>query len=287
LKLPNRLKFFLNFFLNRDVNESLLHQHNQQEHPIHLDNGLLSGKNVLITGAGRNIGRGIAIEMAKQNGNILFTDIDQEKCTKLERELAKYPVKFRGIVSDISNTENINSLYNSLIKDKVVIDILVNNVGINSKNRGIKELNLRELNEVFNINVFGPVHLTKLISSMMITNKIPGSIIFITSIHQWEIQGYPVYSASKAALGMIIKELAMELMPHRIRVNGIAPGWVVDDEQGNTVPHRYPSLYDSSITPQYIGRAALYLASDYYSKFTTGSVIKLDAGLSLHNYQSL
>jgi len=283
MKLLNRYKSLL----KREMNKSLSHQHDQQEQPIYVEDGLLLGKNVLITGAGRNIGRGIAIEMAKQGGNILFTDIDQERCTKLERELTRYPGKSRGLVSDISNSENINSLYNSLIKDKVVIDILVNNVGINSKNYGIKELDLREWDEVFSINVFGPVHLTKLISPMMIKNKVHGSIIFITSIHQWEIFRYPAYSASKAAVGMIIKELAMELMPHRIRVNGIAPGWVTEDDEGNSIPHRYPSLYNSSITPRYIGRTALYLASDYYSKFTTGSVIKIDAGLSLHNYQSL
>ena len=108
------------------MSKSLSHQHDQQEQPIHMENGLLLGKNVLITGAGRNIGRGIAIEMAKQGGNILFTDIDQESCTKLERELARHPVKSRGFLSDISNTENINSLYNSLIKDKIVIDFVDN-----------------------------------------------------------------------------------------------------------------------------------------------------------------
>jgi NAD(P)-dependent dehydrogenase (short-subunit alcohol dehydrogenase family) len=92
------------------------------------------------------------------------------------------------------------------------------------------------------------------------------------------------YSASKAALGMIIKELAIELAPHNIRVNGIAPGNIKEDEKGNTIPHRYTPLYGSSINPCYIGRAAVYLSSDYYSRYTTGTVIKIDGGLSLYNH---
>jgi hypothetical protein len=70
-------------------------------------------------------------------------------------------------------------------------------------------------------------------------------------------------------------------------VNGIAPGWTAEDERGYPLYHRLTSLYQSSINPRYIGRAAIYLASNYFSRFTTGTVIKIDAGLSLHSYMSL
>ena len=118
----------------------------------------------------------------------------------------------------------------------------------------------------------------------MIDNNIDGAIIFITSIHQWTIRGEPSYTASKAALGMIVKELAIDMAPHRIRVNGIAPGWVAENEQGLPLIHRYVPLHNCSINPRYIGRAAVYLASDYFSEFTTGTVLKIDAGLSLYNH---
>ena len=84
--------------------------------------------------------------------------------------------------------------------------------------------------------------------------------------------------------GMIVKELAIDLAPHRIRVNGIAPGWVAENEQGLALIHRYVPLHNCSINPRYIGRAAVYLASDYFSEFTTGTVLKIDAGLSLYNH---
>lgn len=158
-------------------------------------------------------------------------------------------------------------------------------MGIQFKKTDIKDLDLGEWQKTFNTNDFGPMYLTKLISQMMVTNNIQGSIIFITSMHQWEIARWPSYSSSKAAIGMIIQELAVELAPSKIRVNGLAPGWVAEDEQGNPFTHRYSPLNSSSINPHYIGRAAVYLASDYFSKFTTGTVIKIDAGLSLYNHR--
>jgi NAD(P)-dependent dehydrogenase (short-subunit alcohol dehydrogenase family) len=118
----------------------------------------------------------------------------------------------------------------------------------------------------------------------MIEAGIQGSITFISSIHQWVVMRDAAYSSSKAALGMLIKELAISLAPHKIRVNGIAPGYVAENEQGESISDRYAPLYKSSIGPCYIGRAAVYLASEYFSKFTTGTVLKIDAGLSLYNH---
>ncbi len=83
---------------------------------------------------------------------------------------------------------------------------------------------------------------------------------------------------------MIINELALELAPHNIRVNGIAPGAVGEDEEGEPLPHNDTPLHGTKVGPQYVGRAAAYLASDYFSRHTTGTVLKIDGGLSLHHY---
>ncbi|MFB2921624.1 SDR family NAD(P)-dependent oxidoreductase [Aerosakkonema funiforme] len=250
-----------------------------------LDNQLLAGKNVLITGAARNIGRSIAIEMAKQGANIFFTDIVEEECLNLEKELNGYKVKVKGFVSDISKPEDIDRLYSILDEHKIIIDILVNNVGIQFETIGINNLDLGEWQKTFQTNIFGPMYLTKLISKMMVSNSIQGSIIFMTSIHGKILIRWPSYSSSKAALGMIIKELAVEFAPYGIRVNGIAPGWVAEDDRGNPLNHEYNLLHKCSIDPCYIGRAAVYLASDYFSKFTTGTVLKIDGGATLYSYR--
>jgi NAD(P)-dependent dehydrogenase (short-subunit alcohol dehydrogenase family) len=255
------------------------------EPSVVLDNQLLAGKNVLITGAAKNIGRSIAIEMAKQGANIFFTDILEEGCLNLEKELKIYSVKVKGFVSDISQPDDIDILYNALEENQIIIDILVNNVGLQFETIGINNLDLEEWHKTFQTNVFGPMYLTKCISEMMVNRSIQGSIIFMTSIHQEILVRWPSYSSSKAALGMILKELAADLAPSGIRVNGIAPAWVAEDKQGNPLNNEYNLLHRCSISPCYIGRAAVYLASDYFSKFTTGTVLKIDGGTTLYNYR--
>jgi NAD(P)-dependent dehydrogenase (short-subunit alcohol dehydrogenase family) len=249
---------------------------------------LLTGKNVLITGAGKNIGRSTALEMALHGANVFFTDIDKPALQRLEHELTGFQVKSRGFFSDVSEMRDIDELYAFMDKNRITIDVLVNNAGIQHEDAGgIKKLEPAEWHKTFSTNVFGPAYLTKLISQMMINNGTLGSIVFITSIHDTTIRHIPSYSASKAALGMVVKELAMELAPHGIRVNGIAPGCVREDEKGNTVSYMNVPLHKSSINPVYIGRAAVYLASDYFSRFTTGSTIKIDAGATLLNHLSV
>lgn len=286
MNIKTRLKAALNSFLEPSSKiPKVIIQEKEKDPSLVLDNKLLAGKNVLITGAGQNIGKSIALEMAKQGANIYFTDLIEEKCLKLEQELAQYQIICKWFISDVSNPEDIDELYNYFRENSININILVNNVGIQFNQFGFKKFNLENANQIFQTNVLNPVYLTKLISQMMIKNEIYGSIIFITSMHQYTLFRELSYSASKAALGMIIEELAMDLAPHNIRVNGIAPGWIKEDEKGDPVYHQYAPLNKSSINPEYIGRAAVYLASDYFSRFTTGSIIKIDAGLSLYNYR--
>jgi NAD(P)-dependent dehydrogenase (short-subunit alcohol dehydrogenase family) len=245
---------------------------------------LLSGKNVLITGAGKNIGRYTALEMAKEGANIYFTDIDENCIRSLEKDLNDFGTNPLGFRANITEFGDIDFLDRSLSEHKIQIDILVNNVGISPSEEKRQHLDDDLWRIVFETNLFGPIYLTKKISSTMIKNKIRGSIIFLSSIHQWFVRGVASYSASKAALGMLINELAVEYAQYGIRVNGIAPGYIGQDDKEKPIPHRYTPLYQSSVSPCYIGRAAVYLSADYYSKFTTGTVLKIDAGLSLFNH---
>ncbi|MBL1211377.1 SDR family oxidoreductase [Geminocystis sp. GBBB08] len=284
MKIKDRFRVAFNAFINPKKRVKQVIKLKEKEPSKVYDNQLLADKNILITGAGKNIGKSIAIEMGKQGGNIYFMDKDKERCQQLELELENYSVKYKGFVFDINNTQKIDSLISFFQENNINIDILVNNVGINNDKKGIKQIDLQDWEKIFNTNVFKPIYLTQKIVEMMINNQQGGAIIFITSIHQAVIFRKLIYSASKAALAMIIKELAMDLAPYNIRVNGIAPGWVVEDKEKNLYYHQYTHLHQSSINPCYIGRSAVYLASDYFSHFTTGAVITIDGGLSLYNY---
>jgi NAD(P)-dependent dehydrogenase (short-subunit alcohol dehydrogenase family) len=250
----------------------------REQHGRVLDNQLLLGRNALITGAGRNIGRSIALEMAGQGANVYFTDLDAAAIADLERELRADGGRGRGYVSDVSNPDDVDALCAALTADGVLIDVLVNNAGIH-RDAGLQQLDMAELRATFETNVFGPLHLTRQIVNAMIAAAHPGSVLFISSVHERTTAGGVAYSASKAALAMVVRELALELAPHRIRVNGIAPGGVGTNQHGELPPFPGSALHGSRIHPSYIGRAAVYLASDYFSEFTTGSTLTVDAGL--------
>ncbi len=241
---------------------------------------LLKGKNVLITGAGRNIGRAIALECIQQGANIYFIEIDQELKQKLEQDLKAIGGFCQGFVCDITNFAQIDQVFQGLTEIDVTIDVLINNVGITLPS-SIKKFALAEWQTTYQTNILGPVYLTHLLAQEMIQKQIMGNMIFLSSIHQWIPLGYACYSSSKAAIGMIIQELAVELAPMNIRVNGIAPGWIGLDDNNTPIPDHKGQLYGTKIPPQYIARAAIYLASNYFSQYTTGTVLKIDSGLSL------
>lgn len=248
-------------------------------------NDLLAGRRALVTGAGRNIGTSLALEMGAQGAEILFTEIDAQRIRRLDHALRAKSVPCRGFLSDVTVEQDVDRLVTSLRRDGAEVDILVNNVGIDPTSTGESWRNtFHDMEKMFGTNVFGPLALTHRVAESMIRRKTGGSILFITSIHQWIVRRGGVYSASKAALGMMIRELALDLAPHGIRVNGIAPGYVGVNDKGKTLPHAYTPLHRGSIEPRYIGRAAVYLASEYFSKRTTGTVVKIDAGLSLCNH---
>jgi NAD(P)-dependent dehydrogenase (short-subunit alcohol dehydrogenase family) len=234
----------------------------------------------LVTGAGRNIGRAIVLEALAAGGRVTFTDRQPERCAALEAQIRDRVGLARSVVADVSRLDDNLSLVGSIDEWGEPVTVLVNNVGTPPKVSGLLDLDPRDFRSALDTNVVGPLHLTRLVVERMIQRGIRGAIIFVLSIHSDSIRRAPAYSASKAALKMLVRELAVDLAPHEIRVNGIAPGWVWEEE----VPQPSTPLYGTTIPPTYIGRAACFLASDYFSRHTTGTVVTVDGGLSLFNH---
>lgn len=239
---------------------------------------LLAGRCALITGAGRNIGRAIALEMARQGATILFTEIDPGRASALAEELTHLGARQHGFVLNAGDAANIASLHQQVRGLGLTVDLLVNNAALQLE-QGFLALEAADWQRSFAANITGPAQLSRTVASDLIAAGQPGSILFITSVHQWEPALWPAYSSAKAALGMLIQEMAAELAAHCIRVNGIAPGWVTEDRRTS----HFSLLHRSTIDPVYIARAAVFLASEHCSRYTTGTVLTVDAGLSLLN----
>jgi NAD(P)-dependent dehydrogenase (short-subunit alcohol dehydrogenase family) len=233
---------------------------------------LMEGRTALVTGAGGLIGRSIALELLGQGANVHCTDIDPGRLESLAAEMARFPGTARVHRADITRPEDGEAVLSAIREEGRTVDLLVNNVGIVAD----------DFRESFATNVIGPMSLTDRVARLMIDAKVEGSVVFLSSIHQETLfTRTRAYAATKASVRMLVKQLAVELAPHRIRVNSIAPG----DVRGAVERFPYTPLEGSSIPPQYIARSVVYLASDYYSRYTTGATVTIDGGLSLFNYQ--
>lgn len=243
-----------------------------------------TNKTVLITGGATGLGLGIAREFYELGATIILAarreELLKEACQSLG-ERASYRVL------DISDHEKIPAAVESLYETYPVIDVLVNNAGIQN-NKNALDYSAEEFAALFDTNVIGTYVLTREIAARM-QERGAGNIIFITSsaVHMGLTRNLP-YSGTKGALSSMVRAFASELSPHGIRVNGIAPGWIETElvkESLRRVPERRDMVMRRSMlgrlgTPEDIGRAAAFLASDAAS-FITAAELRVDGGISV------
>jgi NAD(P)-dependent dehydrogenase (short-subunit alcohol dehydrogenase family) len=243
--------------------------------------GLLSGQQALVVGGGGDIGTSIIREMTRQGAVVTFTEIDNDACAKAESALRTSGVEATGLVSSIADPDAIDSL----VATTALPDVVVVNAASRIGALGLDASDISGWRRTFDTNVIGPFRLVERVARALIDSDRAGAIVFVTSGHDETVSRWPDYSASKAAIAMLVKELAVELGPHGIRVNGVAPGAVGVDKEGIPRRFRYAPLYGTAVAPEYIGRAVVFLASDYFSHSTTGVVVAVDSGLSLYSHR--
>lgn len=262
---------------------------------------LLKSKTVMITGAAGQIGGVMATEMAAQGAMLVLVDINIEDCEAMIAELGKHVVDL--VACDVSKEKDVDELCNRLANPcssktdnrAANVDILIHTAGIQYERSPGESMQPAQWRDTFNTNVVGPAYLTERLLNQQrqgesIDTDINAdyglkSVLFIGSIHQTEVVGWPSYSTSKAALGMLVKELAIELAPSGIRVNSIAPGWVATDERQQPLQSRYSLLKRESVSPQSIARAAVFLCSEDCSPHTSGATLIIDSTMSLFNHR--
>ena len=244
---------------------------------------LLEGKTVIITGASRGIGKGIAEIFAQHGANIAFTyRSSEEKAKNLEKELSANGCKVKGYKSDASDFEASQKLAEKVLKEFGSIDVLVNNAGI-TKDGLLMRMSEEDFDSVMAINMKSVFNMTKAVLRPMI-NQRKGSIINMSSVVGVKGNaGQANYSASKAAINGFTKSTALELGSRNIRCNSIAPGFI-ETEMTESLGEDQVNEWRKSIplkrggTTKDIANVTLFLASDM-SSYVTGQVINVCGGM--------
>lgn len=250
----------------------------------------LTGQTALVTGS-VGIGFGIAYRLAEAGANVVVASQNKDDAVESAMVLKYKGFKAEGMELDVSSEQSVLNAIEKIISSTGSIDILVNNAGI-YPSTPVSNMSLREFEEVLSVNLKGVFLCTKYVSNEMIKRKKGGRIINITSIdalHPSSI-GLAHYDASKHGVWGFTKNVALELAPHKIWVNAIAPGAIltpgvkkIQKELDNKIDM---TAFEKRIPmgrlgePDDIGKVALFLASDM-SSYLAGAQIVVDGGLLL------
>jgi len=238
-------------------------------------------KSAVVTGAAHGIGRAIAEQLASQGAKVVAVDRDG---IGLADAFGAGPIL--TCVGDVAADppEDLLQSIGELLSGPV--DLLVNNVGIDTPHRFL-DLQEEDFDRVLHANLRGPWFLTRAVAAEMVRRHAAGAILFISSLHDHVVRRRPHYSASKAAVAMLVRELAYELGPHGIRVNAISPGVIVSasvPESSTDEAERLRGLVrlgGEPGRPEHVAHMAAVLLCDHWSGYVTGANVPVDGGLGL------
>ncbi|MDC3402602.1 3-oxoacyl-[acyl-carrier-protein] reductase [Flavobacteriaceae bacterium] len=244
---------------------------------------LLNGKTVLITGASRGIGSGIARVFAQNGANVAFTYSSSEApALALQDELSKLGVTVKAYKSDASSFEACEKLATEVMSDFESLDALINNAGI-TKDNLLMRMSEEDFDKVIEVNLKSVFNMTKAFQRVFLKQR-NGSIINISSIVGVKGNaGQANYAASKAGMIGFTKSIALELGSRNIRANAIAPGFI-ETEMTDKLDEVVVEQWRSGIplkrggTPEDVANACLFFASDL-SSYITGQVLLVDGGM--------
>jgi 3-oxoacyl-[acyl-carrier protein] reductase len=245
--------------------------------------GRLEGKIGLVTGGSRGIGRGIAIELAREGADVAINYRRDEAAANATvgeiRALGRRAAAFRADVADWSA---VQAMVEQVLGDFDHLDVVVANSGIASRAQSVWDLDVEHWHRVIDVDLNGVFYTCKATAGHLVRRR-SGAMILVSSIGADACGpfGAPYYVA-KAGVNALTKSLAKECAPAGVRVNCIAPGLIRTD-MGERLMKVYGDALVSGIplgragTPTDIGRAAAYLASED-AAFVTGKILRVDGG---------
>jgi glucose 1-dehydrogenase len=257
---------------------------------------MLLGQKALVTGASSGIGRAIAQSLADAGADVVVNYASgKDKALELVAELQAKGTRALAVKADVSDEMQVQAMFKQAIAELGTLDILVNNAGL-QQDAPFHELSLAQWNRVINVNLTGQFLCAReAVREFMRRGVKPevscaaGKIICVSSVHEvipWA--GHVNYAASKGGVMLMMKSIAQEVAPLRIRVNSLCPGAIrtpINMEAWDTAEH-YNALmklipYKRIGEVEDIGRAAVWLASDY-SDYVHGTSLFIDGGMTLY-----
>ena len=242
----------------------------------------LNDKVAVVTGAGRGIGRAVAIAYAKMGANVVCVSRTQENSAKVATEIEALGQKSWAFAVDVSDTSAVESSAKNILEATGKVDILVNNAGVTRDNL-LMRMSEEDWDTVLNTNLKGAFNFTKAFTRPFMKQR-SGRIINIASvIGLIGNAGQSNYAASKAALIGFTKSIAKELAPRGVTANAIAPGFietdmtaVLDEKVRDAIIDRIPMTRFGS--PEDIANTAIFLALES-TDYMTGQVLTIDGGM--------
>lgn len=244
----------------------------------------LKDKVAIITGAAEGIGKAIAIEFVKEGAKVVVADVNLELAEKTVEELKSLGGEAIAVKADVTNPDEVNAMVSKTLERFGRIDILVNNAGI-SIQKPLLEMTLEDWRRVIDINLTGVFLCTQAVARVMVQQGRGVIVNMASSLGFVAIPRRAAYSASKAGVIGLTRELAVELAPYGIRVVGVAPGWIATQRVLNLA--KKGVVNEEAIkmmtpmgrlgTPEEVAKVIAFLSSDEAS-FITGDTILIDGG---------
>lgn len=246
------------------------------------------GMRVLVTGAARGIGLAIVRAFLAEGAAVGLNDIDEAGLASAMESLRSESGSTRPAVAalpgDVTDPSAAGSIVERAVRELGGLEVLVSNAGV-YPSRPFLEMPVEEYDRVMNVNARGTFLVCQAAARAMVASGTRGSIVTISSgSARFARAGAAHYSASKAAVVMLTRTMALELAPHGIRVNSVSPG-PIHAEGGPTLAEEYVRAISTQIpmgrvgTPEDVA-AVVLLAADPTAGYMTGQVLPVDGGLT-------